>query len=572
MSKTGQADRQRGRAKSKNIVERMTFTHTTTAGKVAALYVRVSQDEYVKSATGVKEHRASVEAQRQDAIAWAKSKGYSYKLYEQDCDISGHADAIDRPAIQAIIKDIEAGQIHTVYCREHSRFVRNEKLWQIMVWDYFYKYGVLYVDGDGTDITNPSGLLLASIKAQQNQNYLPDMAKKSMRSKVLKAEAGSLRTTPPYGYGVIEQDGIRRGYVKPDEAKIIVELFTRTASGEGAQILINDLIRRGITTKRKKHLHTSNLLRWLRNPIYKGIAVYNGTEYKSAYPAIVDAALWQKAQEHIADRASKYGIDRRRAANAHLLTGLLQCGYCCDRIEAGEKTPHPLFRNFNLAINKSWVGDRHNRKRVNYYTYRCQTKYKHHASSCPESISLKQDMIEAEVKTWVQAMIQADYASKLTTGSKAKALQAELETVQDRIAKLKDREATIERRYASLELDDAEHDRLVPMVKANLSKAEAELREIKQRMQASSTGATADTLQALASWDSLSIDEKKQGLLKLFDSIRVYADRLVVRYRANPTETVTLPLRYAKQRGTVIDYDAATKAARAYTFSPARIR
>ena len=200
--------------KRTKVTDRFTFKQTPIGGKKVALVIRVSQEEYVKTADGQKEHRASVQAQTQDAIAWAKQQGWAYEVYDEDCNVSGGEDIANRPALQRLIKDIEAGKIHTVYCREASRFCRNEKVWHVLVWDYLYKYGVDFKDNDGTDIKTSSGLMLAGIKAGQNQSFLHENAKRSMRSKVLAAEQGKLRIVPCFGYGIEERDGIRKGYIK----------------------------------------------------------------------------------------------------------------------------------------------------------------------------------------------------------------------------------------------------------------------------------------------------------------------------------------------------------------------
>ena len=558
------------------ITDRFTFKQTPYEGKKCGLYIRVSQDEFVKNSLGERERRASVDAQTQDAIAWAKKQGFEYIVYDQDCDISGSEDAINRPAITRIIADIEAGKLHTVYAREQSRFCRNEKLWHTFVWDYFFKYGVDYKDGDGTDIKTPSGRMIAGIKSGQNQTFLTENATKSMRSKLLAAERGTLRTVPPYGYGIQEIDGVRKGYHKPEEAEVIKELFSRCANGEGSQRLVNDLIARGIKSKRGKHVDAANLIRWLRNPIYKGVCTHNGKEYKSPYEPIVTPELWQQAQDQIKVRAGRYNLDRRAAANSHLLTGVIQCGYCSDILDSGKATTHNVSRNYITCLNKTWTKDgKGGYKRISYMNYRCQTKYKHHAISCPESISLNAAYIEGEVKSWIEAMIANDYGKEFSLlGSQLSKLNAEIETTKQRIAKLVSKRKQIIQDDADLKYDtESDYRTALDRVKANVAKEESRLNDLIQQRAAISGTATIEAIETLSSWDKLSIEQRKIGILKLFDRIKVYKDKLVISYRASPDSTLDIPLKFIAQKGIRIDMDEAGKlGGRRFIFSKTKVQ
>ena len=560
--------------KPKRLTDKLTFKQTPIQGKACGLYIRVSSDEFATNANGEKERRESVQAQIQDAIAWAKAQGFNETIiYDNDCDISGHEDAINRPAITRIIKDIEAGKLHHVYCREQSRFVRNSKLWQIMVWDYFYPYGVNFKDAEGTDITTETGLMLAGIKAGQNQAFLVETARKSMRSKMLAAEKGTLRICPPFGYGVQEIDGIRKGYVKPDEAELIKEAFDRAANGEGTVSILKDFVNRGIRSKNGANpLHVQNIHRYLKNPIYKGVLFLNGKEYKSPYPAIVSHELWEKVQDERGMRAGKYGADRRAASNSHLLTGLLKCGYCCDKLESGKEWKYNIHPNMVLTHTQKREDSTGKEKR--YQRYFCQTKRKNGAKYCPDSISLMKRNIEEEVARWVSAMIANDYAGKAEKGgNRLGHIAKAIETITATMQKIKKAKGSIIALQASGTYDEETTATAIAANKAAMEKAENELRALNGERDAIIGKGTKEALNGLRNWDSLSMDERKAGLHKLFSSIKVYDGKIVISYKANPNETVTLPLRYGQHIGWIVDHEKAEKELKAYPFklSAARI-
>jgi DNA invertase Pin-like site-specific DNA recombinase len=257
--------------KSKRIrlLDRLRFVQTPFEGKKAALYIRVSQDEYSLNEDGKKEERPSVATQRADAIAYAKSKGWAYEVYDKDSDLSGFDDFTQRPDLNRLIQDIQAGRIHTVICREVKRLVRSEYLLSYLVNEILVPHGVnLVALTESVDIKTPDGRMMLGFRGHIGQNELFYTAEKSTRSKDQRAKEGRLRTTPAYGYGIMETDGVRKGYIKEPEAAIIRDLFRRCADGEGMQSILHDFIQRGVKPRRSRHLDTGNMCRWVRNPVY----------------------------------------------------------------------------------------------------------------------------------------------------------------------------------------------------------------------------------------------------------------------------------------------------------------
>lgn len=65
------------------------FKPTTKAGKRAAIYVRVSRNEFTTGDDGEKELRQSVKNQKEDGIRHCEREGWEYELYDKDCELSG---------------------------------------------------------------------------------------------------------------------------------------------------------------------------------------------------------------------------------------------------------------------------------------------------------------------------------------------------------------------------------------------------------------------------------------------------------------------------------------------------
>jgi len=233
--------------KSKRKTDAMAFVPCDPTGKVAALYVRVSQDEEVKTSLG-KVRRASVKTQMDDLKAHAKAHGWDYAVYDEDCNISGYEDELARPSLSRLSQDIRAGKVHTIVVRELKRLARNSYLQAYLIHQVCYPHGVQIVGTmEHIDIASSDGLLLAGIKGHMNQEELRYTAERSMRSKQSKLEAGTMRTTPPYGYGIREEAGIRSVFIVKKEAAIIRKLFKMYVDGNGLPTIMSS---RGCTTRR----------------------------------------------------------------------------------------------------------------------------------------------------------------------------------------------------------------------------------------------------------------------------------------------------------------------------------
>src|SRR5450756_2619759 len=108
------------------LLDKLRFKQIPYEGKKAALYVRVSKDEFILNESGEREERTSVTTQRDDAVEYAKGKKWAYEVYDQDSDISGFEDIAKRPGISKLLQDVRDGKIHTVVVREVKRLSRNQ--------------------------------------------------------------------------------------------------------------------------------------------------------------------------------------------------------------------------------------------------------------------------------------------------------------------------------------------------------------------------------------------------------------------------------------------------------------
>ena len=259
----------------KSFLEKTEFRQASETGKYAALYVRVSTEEWVwttdKDGKPVKDRRASVNSQINILKAYAEKRGWEYKIFDGDCDISGYKGFEKRKDLQAIVNEIEAGNIHHIVVREIKRLSRRQNFMSNLI------DNVLMVKGVDISSTSESMVSIATLdgrrliieKAGQGEADLQYNAIHSKASRDLKAKEGTLRITPPTGYEIIERRGIRNCFIVEEEAELIKELFRRYIAGEGVRKICIDFNNRGLKTKKGNMFHTRHLMHCIHQTIYK---------------------------------------------------------------------------------------------------------------------------------------------------------------------------------------------------------------------------------------------------------------------------------------------------------------
>jgi site-specific DNA recombinase len=260
--------------------------------------------------------------------------------------------------------------------------------------------------------------------------------------------------------------------VNEDEAQRVRAIFDLYLEQRSLIAVVREINRRGWTTKvwvtkdgrehPGKPFTKSSLFRLLTNVIYTGQVNHKGTYYPGEHPAVVDAAVWAKADQRLRHNGVTGGKEVRNKYGA-LLRGVLHCDAC------GTAMVH------TYTVKGS--------RRYRYYV--CLTAQQQGWDACP-SKSLPAQRVEDSIVDRIRSLgndprIAAETARKVRQQAEAslQELGAELKTAEkelnrlqrelvkvaatpggngmrtDRMADLQDRIHTTERRVAEVrgELD-----------------------------------------------------------------------------------------------------------------------
>jgi site-specific DNA recombinase len=279
--------------------------HINERTKRCAIYTRKS------TSIGLDAEVSSLQSQREVCQAYIKCQAHrNWVELPAVYDDGGYSGGtLERPALQRMVADIEAGRIDVIVIYKIDRLSRSLTDF-VRLMDLLDKYDASFVSVTQTfDTSDSMGRLVLNILlifAQFERELMSDR----VRDKKAAMRRQGLFTggTPPIGY--IRS---RRGklIVDPEWGKIVQEIFRRFPEVSANQ-LANDLRARGITTRRYRckngnvhggqRLYSSNIVTILKNPIYAGNFVHRGEWMKAAVQPLVTRDEWDLAQNVLCTR------------------------------------------------------------------------------------------------------------------------------------------------------------------------------------------------------------------------------------------------------------------------------
>jgi DNA invertase Pin-like site-specific DNA recombinase len=282
-----------------------THTHSSEPRVVrCAVYARKSTEE------GLAQPFNSLDAQRESAEAYISSQRHrGWTALERRYEDGGYTGAnLERPALRALLEDIEAGQIDCVVVYKVDRLSRSLLDFARLI-GIFEERGVSLVSvTQQMNTTDSLGRLTLNILlsfAQFERELIAERTRDKMRAARRKGKW--LGGCPVLGYDVDPQGGGLK--INAAEAERVRFIFEQIAEGKRGAEVVDGLLRRGWTTKiwislsGRRHggraMREADLIRLVRNVIYCGKLREGEQVYKGEHATIVDADLWQRANAAI---------------------------------------------------------------------------------------------------------------------------------------------------------------------------------------------------------------------------------------------------------------------------------
>jgi site-specific DNA recombinase len=297
-----------------------------------AIYTRKSTDE------GLDQEFNSLDAQREAGEAYiASQRGEGWECIPDRYDDGGYTGGnMERPALQRLLADIDAGHVDCIVVYKVDRLSRS-------LLDFARIIGALEKNGTSFvsvtqqfNTTTSMGRLTLNILLSFAQ-FEREIIGERTRDKIAAARRRGKWTggTPVLGYDVAPEGG--RLLVNEDEAVQVRGIFELYLERQSLIETIKELDGRGWHNKqgttRKGHerggkpFNKNSLYKLLTNVIYLGKITYKDEVHEGEHPPIVDAEVFRRAQRLLKRNGTTGGKHVRNRFGA-LLKGLLHCVPC----------------------------------------------------------------------------------------------------------------------------------------------------------------------------------------------------------------------------------------------------
>jgi len=357
-----------------------------------AIYTRKSTDE------GLDRDFNSLDNQREAAENYVRSQqGEGWEILADRYDDGGFTGGnMDRPALQRLLTDIEAGKVDRLVVYKIDRLSRSlldfAKLADLLETHRVSIVSVTQQLDTSTSMGRLTMNMLLSF-AQFEREMVSDRTRDKMRA--ARRRGKWTGGTPRLGYDVAPEGG--RLLVNKEEAEQVKAVFSLYAENPSLVSVSQELNRRGWRRKcwktKKGRLHNSspwdvaNLRRMLIDPLYAGLMTLGAETFPGEHEAIVPKAMFQKVQDHMKRNRRIGGVVVRNTHGA-LLGGLLRCTAC------------------DAAMIHSWT--RRSGRLHRYYV--CGKAQKRGWSTCPTKSAPA-----TEIETFVVDRIRDKFPQDLAT-------------------------------------------------------------------------------------------------------------------------------------------------------------
>jgi len=297
-----------------------------------AIYTRKSTDE------GLDSEFNSLDAQRESGEAYVTSQKHEgWVALPTRYDDGGFSGAtLDRPALQRLLADAEAGRVDCIVTYKLDRLSRS-LLDFVKLIDLLDRHQVSFVSvTQRFDTSTSMGRLMLNILLSFAQ-FEREIIGERIRDKVAATKRkGKYCGGPPVlGYDVDRER--KRLVVNAEQAALVLRIFSDFVKDGSTTALAQTLTAEGHTTKAwigkdgkhrpGKPWHKGLLYRVLNNPLYIGEVTHKGQRYPGEHEAIITQEVWDQAHAILERNCRARGTQTRAQAPA-LLKGVIRCAHC----------------------------------------------------------------------------------------------------------------------------------------------------------------------------------------------------------------------------------------------------
>lgn len=290
-----------------------------------AIYTRKSTED------GLGQDFNSLDAQREACAAYIlsqASEGWEavFELYD---DGGWSGGTMNRPAITQLLDDVNAGKVDVIVVYKVDRLTRSLADFAKIVEILDANKASFVSVTQSFNTTTSMGRLTLNVLLSFAQ-FEREVTGERIRDKIAASKKKGMWMGGPIPIGYDLED--RKLVINQSEAKTVRHMFHRYTKLKSVPQLVDELAADGYRTKQRLYkgerivggipFRAGSLTKLLHNPIYTGKVKHKDAIYDGEHEAIIDQALFDKAQKTFAANRRDNALGKK-SENPSLLTGLI---------------------------------------------------------------------------------------------------------------------------------------------------------------------------------------------------------------------------------------------------------
>lgn len=441
---------------------------------------------YMRVSTEAQTEKYGLDVQEEKIKELAKKKGVKIDRWYVDGGYSGSN--IQRPDMQKLLEDAEAGEIDAVYIYKLDRMSRDVIDTLTLMMRLLPKYNVNVVSAtEELKSETPMDRAMLGVNAVMGQ-YEREVIYMRTRAGMLERVKRGLWMgggAIPYGYRYDRNDGIL--HIIPEEAEKVRSAFQLYRKGYSC-VRIHEIL--GLTNEKL----VSDMIRRIA---YIGKIAYKGKVYRGLHEPIIDEKLYYEVQAEISKRSTNSFV-----SNKYMLTGLCYCGKC------GTKMRMQKWGNYTKIICYSQYKDK---KYIPQGPEPCKNK------------KVRADLVEKEVEDCFKRFIVNVEEKENELESTRKMIEKEISTLEGKLKRL----------YTLFAVGGHESDILTEVIE----KEQTTLWRLREELKAEDIREKAGREEKIEKikemsnvWDTLTDSEKNKVLKECVEKVVITGDDIDIHF------------------------------------------
>lgn len=281
------------------------------------VYLRVSTNDQSKTGYGLNDQL--IQCKKYIDLYYSDMNEDNIKIYK---DEGYSAKSLERPALKALLKDVEAGKVNIIIVYKLDRISRNVVDTYTLIQFVGEHRCSLIAVADRIDISSANSRLITGMLSVISQYEREVILERTTAALLAMARKGKYPSggCAPFGWAIQEDNTLVVDRGKAEIVNYMADCYLEGYSLQDVSVMVKEKYNLSYNWRRIKQI--------VQRPQNIGIYYYQGHKFDNIFPAIMDVNKFEKIKN-----AAKYREHHSLEKNSYIFYGLVYC--CC-----GKRTQH----------------------------------------------------------------------------------------------------------------------------------------------------------------------------------------------------------------------------------------